>query len=145
MCSGTLILCCDARLLGQGLGDVLIGYTTIAGTGAGLLGYLAARLGAAMLEVHGFQRLRQSLVFTRALLVGEWWYGVFLPSKQHESAGCFCCRVRMWAQGCCCPPYLTFLRYGIVSAQEDREVLCGQIIAPLGDASARVRPSWHYS
>ncbi len=159
VCSGTLLLHCDAHTLGQTLGDVLLGYTSVAGTGARLVEELSPRLEAAVLEVHGFKRLRQSLLFTRAGLVGEWWHGVFQVSKQQGLRGGFCCRSRMWAHGCPCPPYLVFPRYGIVSAHEDRwvlngemdllleerEVLSGDIVVLLsGEKYVRpVYPNWH--
>jgi hypothetical protein len=97
-----------------------------------------------VLEVEGFRSLRQSLLFTHARLVGHWWYGVFQPRKQQHYGGCFCCRVRIWAQGCLCPPYLTFLRYGIVSAHEDPEVLCGRMDEPLEGSSRHNFPDWHW-
>lgn len=124
VCSGTLHLHCDPHTLSQGLGDVLLGYTTIAGTGAKLVEDLSPRLGAAVLEVCGSRCRRYSLQFTRAGLVGKWWYRVFEVSKQQVYRRYACCRVRMWAEGRLCPPYLTFLRFGIVSAHDDRDVLC---------------------
>jgi hypothetical protein len=145
VCSGTLLLCCDARVLSQSLGGVLLGYTSIAGSGARLVRDFGPRLGAAVVEVHGLRKLSQSLLFTRASLVGEWWYGVLQPSKQAESAGCFCCRVRIWAQGRMCPPYLTFLRYGILSAHDDREILWGFMDEPLEESSMSVFPAWQGS
>jgi hypothetical protein len=146
VCSGTLLLHCDADMLSQGLGDVLLGYTTIAGSGAKLVEELSPRLGTAQLEVLGPQRLKQGLMFTRPGLVGEWWYGVFQPSKQHQAAASFCCRVQVWAQGCLCLPYLTFLRYGIVSAHQDREVLHGLLDRGRGGKLSTCElPSWHSS
>ncbi len=143
VCSGTLHLHCNADTLGKGLRDVLLGYTGIVGTGLKLVEELAPRLGAAVVEVDGSKRLRQSLLFTRAPLVGKWWNGVFQVSKQQSSAGCFCCRVRVWAQGRICPSHLTFMRYGIVAAHEDRDVLCGPMDELLEYASRHVYPGWH--
>jgi hypothetical protein len=145
VCSGSLLLHCDARMLVQGLMDVLLGYTSISGTGARLVEDLAPRLRAAVLEVHGFKSFSQSVLFTRAELVGEWWYGVFQLSKQQRYGGCFCCRVRVWAQGCLCPPYLTFLRYGILSAHGDRDVLSGYADEPIDEGFKTVYPDWHYT
>ncbi len=144
VCSGTLLLDCDASTLSQKLGDVLLGYTTITGTGVRLVEELTPRLGTAMLEVLGTQKLRQNLLFTRAGLVGEWWHGVFQVSKQQRSAGCFCCRVRVWSQGCLCPSYLTFLRYGIFAAHDDREVLCNDWDIPVWiPFTMPTYPAWH--
>jgi hypothetical protein len=72
VCNGTLLLHCDAHALGQSLGDVLLGYTTVVGTGVRLVEELAPRLETAVLEMHGVKSLMQSLSFTRAGLVGEW-------------------------------------------------------------------------
>jgi hypothetical protein len=104
---------------------------------------LTPRLGTAVLEVLGAKKLRQSLLFTRAGLVGEWWHKVFQISKEQRSAGCFCCRVRVWAQGCLCPHYLTFLRYGIVTAHDDRDVLWNRLDEPLEECSFPPFPAWH--
>jgi hypothetical protein len=95
VCSGVLILDCDAYSLGRGLGDVLLEYTSISGTGVRLAEDLGPRLGRAVLEVLGPQKLRQSLLFTRPGLVGDWWYGVFQSSKEQKCVGSLCCRVRV--------------------------------------------------
>jgi hypothetical protein len=142
--SGALILHCHPDMLGQGLTDVLLGYASIAGTGARLVQVLSPRLETAVLEVHGLKCLSHQLLFTRATLVGEWWHGVFQVSKQQRSGGCFCCRVRVWVQGCLCPPYLSFLRYGILpTVHEDREVLYGYVDVPVDDEFRAPRPLWH--
>jgi hypothetical protein len=144
VCSGVLLLDCKASILIQNLGDVLLGYTTIRGTGVRLVEELSPRLGTAVLEVLGAQKLRQILLFTRAGLVGEWWHGVFQVSKQQQSAGCFCCRVRVWSKGCLCPSYLTFSRYGIFSAHDDREVLRNDWDIPLSiEFTWPSYPAWH--
>lgn len=122
VCRGHLLLHCDSLALSQGLEDLMLGYTTITGTGVGLVEN-APRLGEAVLEVLGPQVLRQRLFFSRPGLVGEWWHGVFQISKQQFWAKHWCWRVRVWAQGHVCPQYLTFPRYGVNSAHEDREVL----------------------
>jgi hypothetical protein len=145
VCSGSLLLTCNPQALGQGLVDVLLGYASIAGTGAKVVENLAPRLGTAVLEVLRPQTvMRQSVMFSRPGLVGEWWYRVFQPSKQQQDAGWFCSRLRVWAQGKLCPPYLTFLRYGIVSAHEHREVLYGIMDEWREEKFVKcMRPGWH--
>jgi hypothetical protein len=144
VCSGSLLLHCDANALARGLGDVLLGYATLDGTGAALVEELGPRLMAVQLEVLGFTKRRlQSLMFTRADLVGQWWHGVFHPSKQQVFRGCWCCRVRLWVQGCLCPAHITFLRYGIVSAQDDRDVLIGEWEELFDKPHEVVLPAWH--
>jgi hypothetical protein len=144
VCSGSLLLHCDANALGRGLGDVLLGYTTLDGTGMGLVGELGPRLQPLELEVLGFTKRRvQKMLFTRADLVGEWWHGVFHVSKQQVFRGCWCCRVRLWVQGCLCPAHITFLRYGIVSAHDDRDVLIGELEVPFEKPHEVVLPAWH--
>ncbi len=143
VCSGQLHLQCNAPTLTQELGDVLLGYTTISGTGVKFVENLAPRLGAAVLEVLGARRLTQHLLFTRAGLVGQWWLEVFQISKQESWAGCCCCRMRIWAQDKVCPGYLTFMRYGIISAHEDHEALIGHMDRPQEEPPMLAFPGWH--
>jgi hypothetical protein len=123
VCSSALLLHCDAGTLSQGLGDVLLGYTTIAGTGVSLVARLSARLEVADLIQGGELGLRQKLLFTRGELMGEWWNAVYQPSihqvfAEHDLDG-----VPVWAYGERCPSHLTFPRYGIIGAHEQRDVL----------------------
>ncbi len=120
-----------------------MGYTSIAGTGARLVQDLSPRLRTAVLEAYGLKCLSYRLLFTRAPLVGEWWHGTLQLSKQQRSGGCFCCRVRVWVQGCLCPQHLTFLRYGIISVHEDRAVLYGYVDVPVDEEFKAPLPDWH--
>ncbi len=130
VCKGSLRLDCDAQSLIQGLGDVLLGYTSIAGTGVALVNGLRPRLETVVLKCqqHTYEhepqfRQRLNMCYTRGGLIGEWWYGVFEPTK--DQWGYVFSRVMVWAHGRLCPSYLTFLRYSIISPHKDRDVCSG--------------------
>jgi hypothetical protein len=124
---GNLRLECDAQKLITRLGDVLLGYMTIAGAGVTLVKDLRPRLEEVVLSCQQYEdartychRQRLNVFYTRAGLVGEWWYGVLQPTK--DLGGWDFSRLEIWARGMMCPSYLTFLRYGIISPHESRDV-----------------------